>query len=249
MRPSRLTFYLDLAPDEYAEAVTFWRAATGSALSPARGEQGEFASLVPPSGDDHLRVQRLTEGPSGVHLDVYVEDLGAAVARAVDCGATVVDRGDFAVLRSPGGLAFCLIPAAMPATALAEPVTWPDGHRSRADQLCLDIGPSAYTAERAFWEALTGWSTRVTPRQEFARLQVPPALNVRILLQRLEHDEGPVRAHLDLATDDRDAEVRRLVALGAEQIGEGPMWTVLRPPAGPVLCVTARDPLTGRTSG
>ena len=50
---------------------------------------------------------------------------------------------------------------------------------------------------------------------------------------------------LDIATDDRPAEVGRLQELGAEPVGEGPMWTVLRPPAGPALCVTSRDPVTG----
>jgi len=238
-----MTFFLDLAPDEYDEAVSFWRAATGSSLSSPRGEHGEFASLVPPSGDDHLRVQRLGEGPSGVHLDVYVDALGPAVEHATGCGATLVSLGDYAVLRSPGGFPFCLVPGA--AAVPSEPVVWPGGHRSRADQLCLDIGPSAYPAERAFWEALTGWSSRVTPRGEFARLRVPPALKARMLLQRLERDEGPTRGHLDVATDDQAAEVRRLAALGAEPVWEGPLWMVMRPPAGPLMCVTARDPITG----
>jgi len=253
MDPTRLTFFLDLAPDEYAEAVAFWCAATGYDLSPSRGEHGEFASLVPPSGDDHLRVQRLEEGPSGVHLDLYVEDLDAALEHAADSGATLVSRDGHAVLRSPGGFPFCLVPG--PVATPSEPSVWPAdaadaaGHRSRIDQLCLDIGPSAYAAECAFWEALTGWPTQLTPRGEFTRLRVRPALRMRILLQRLEHDEGPVRGHLDVATDDRAAEVRRLTALGAVPIGEGSMWTVLRPPAGPVVCVTGRDPVTGHTSG
>ena len=66
-----------------------------------------------------------------------------------------------------------------------------------------------------------------------------------MLLQRLEHDEGPVHGHLDVATDDRSAEVGRLEALGATAVRENDEWTVLRPPAGPVLCVTDRDPGTG----
>lgn len=242
----RLTFFLDLARDDYAEAVAFWGEATGEELSEPRGEHDEFASFLPPAGDDHLRVQRIGEGPSRTHLDLHVPDLAAAVERAVGCGAIVVARPGHAVLRSPGGFPFCLVegPAAVP----SDPITWPDGHRSRADQLCLDIGPSAYAAECAFWSDLTGWPVRVTARTEFSRLQVPVALRARILLQRLEHDEGPVRGHLDIATDDRPAEVARLLEVGAEPFGEGPMWTVLRPPAGPVLCVTSRDPVTGTVS-
>jgi catechol 2,3-dioxygenase-like lactoylglutathione lyase family enzyme len=240
----RLTFFLDLTPGDHAAALAFWRAATGYELSPPRGEEGEFASLLPPAGDEHLKVQRLAEGTSGTHVDVHVADLAPAVEHALDCGAVLVAQPGHAVLRSPGGYLFCLVTA--PATAPSAPTSWPDGHRSRVDQLCLDIAPSVYDAECRFWAALTGWPTNHTPGSEFTRLQVPAELGTRVLLQRLEQDEGPVRGHLDLATDDRPVEVRRLVALGAVPIGEGPRWTVLRPPAGPPLCVTGRDPVTGR---
>lgn len=243
--PRRLTFFLDLPADEYAGAVAFWRAATGYGLSEPRGERGEFASLVPPAGDDHLRMQRLADGAAGTHLDLHVDDLSAAVGHALGCGATLVALSAHAVLRSPGGYLFCLVTA--PAGTASEPMTWPDGHRSRVDQLCLDIGPSTYDDECAFWSALTGWPVRHSDLAEFARLAVPVALGARILLQRLERDEGPVRGHLDVATDDRAAEVGRLVALGAEPMADGSSWTVLRPPAGPLLCVTDRDPV--RRSG
>lgn len=243
---ARLTLFLDVTSDEHPSAVDFWRGVTGYELSAPRGESGEFATLLPPAGDDHLRVQRVGDGPSGTHLDLHVADLSAAVEHAVGCGATLVARDDHAVLRSPGGYLFCLVTA--PATAPSAPTLWPDGHRSRVDQLCLDVGPSAHAEECAFWAALTGWPVRQTPRAEFARLAVPPALGVRVLIQRLEHDEGEVRGHLDIATNDREAEVRRLVALGAEPIHQGPIWTAMRAPAGPPVCVTGRDPVTGSTS-
>lgn len=52
---------------------------------------------------------------------------------------------------------------------------------------------------------------------------------------------GKNRVHLDLATDDREGEIARLVALGAER-GEthtapGMEWTVLRDPEGNEFCV------------
>jgi hypothetical protein len=241
---TRLTFFLDLSAEDHPVAVEFWRGVTGYELSAARGERDEFATLMPPAGDDHLRVQRIADGRSGTHLDVHVTELAAAVEHAVGAGAVLLARQEHAVLRSPGGYLFCLVTE--PATRPSAPITWPGGHRSRVDQLCLDVGPSAYDDECAFWERLTGWPVRVTPRVEFARLQVPAALRSRVLLQRLEQDEGPVRGHLDVATDDREAEVRRLVALGAEPLHDGPIWTALKPPVGPVLCVTGRDPVTGR---
>ena len=236
--PFWLTLFVDLAAAEWDAGIAFWAAATGYALSSLRGERDEFATLVPPSGDDHFRVQRVG-GASGVHLDVHVPDVEAAAARAAGLGATPVSFSDYAVLRSPAGFGFCLVGDA--AGRPARPMVWPGGHRALVDQLTIDIPPAAYDDETRFWSALTGWPTR--PAGEFIRLLTPAALPVRVLLQRT--GEGPVGGHLDIAADDRRAEVARLEALGAAVIGGGARWTVLRPPAGPLCCVTDRDPDTG----
>ena len=45
------------------------------------------------------------------------------------------------------------------------------------------------------------------------------------------------RLHLDLSTDDRVAEVRRLTALGARVIGEHEGWTTLADPENNEFCV------------
>lgn len=63
--------YLDLAPADFERGVAFWRGVTGYGLSQSRGERDQFATLVPPDGDDFLRVQRLDHGPTRVHLDVH----------------------------------------------------------------------------------------------------------------------------------------------------------------------------------
>jgi Glyoxalase-like domain len=64
---------------------------------------------------------------------------------------------------------------------------------------------------------------------------------LKVLLQRT-NDDGPVRAHLDLATTDQAAEVARLSALGAGVVRKTPQWTTLRDPAGLEFCVTRRRP-------
>jgi hypothetical protein len=55
---------------------------------------------------------------------------------------------------------------------------------------------------------------------------------------------GKNRMHLDLATDDREGEVERLVALGASRGEEhsvaGLTWTVMRDPEGNEFCVGTR---------
>lgn len=63
-----------------------------------------------------------------------------------------------------------------------------------------------------------------------------------IALQKVDEPKGGKnRVHLDLVTDDRAAEVARLVALGATQVDEqsaaGMEWTVLQDPAGNEFCV------------
>ena len=63
-------------------------------MSPSRGENGEFATLMPPDGDDFLRVQRLADGPSRIHLDLHVDDPSTAAERAVGLGAKVVGCPD-----------------------------------------------------------------------------------------------------------------------------------------------------------
>jgi Glyoxalase-like domain len=48
------------------------------------------------------------------------------------------------------------------------------------------------------------------------------------------------RVHLDLATDDRAAEVDRLSSLGARVLAEHEHWTTLADPDGNEFCVSAR---------
>jgi hypothetical protein len=226
-QPTWLTAFLDLPADEFEPAVAFWRAVTGYELSASRGEDAEFATLLPPSGDAFLRVQRLMEGESGLHLDLHAPDHA------------------FEVRRSPGGLPYCLVSseeAVRPA-----PATWPDGNRSMVDQVCLDIPPEIYDEECEFWASVTGWELFDGGRPEFRRLRKPPAQPLHVLLQRLDSPGGRVRAHLDLATDDRAAETRRHEAIGATVLRVHDGWTVMRPPAGPVYCITGRVPLADAT--
>lgn len=243
-----LTAFLDLAADEHAEGLALWERLTGYQRSSTRGDDGEFVSLLPPDGDEFLRVQRLGSGRSRIHLDVHVDDPFAAAEGVVRLGATVVaDRDTYLTLASPGGFTFCLVPHRLVphrASVVPEPTAWPDGLRSVPDQVCLDIPPSAYDAEFAFWAELTGWDQRPPrPDVEFARLTPSSSQPLQLLLQRLDDEEPAVRAHLDWSASDRDAEVERHVAAGAtrvERFERG--WTVMTGPDGLTYCVTRRGP-------
>lgn len=241
-----LSAFLDLQADQFDAGVRFWAAVTGYAVSPSRGDNDEFATLVPPDGDDFLRVQRLAAGPTRIHLDLGVTDPRRTADHAVAHGATeLLDVGEYAVLRSPGGLIFCFVGHS--GSRRPSPATWPGGHRSAVYQVCLDLPAETYDAEAVFWAEILGATPQVlAARPEFAWLRGERQFALDVLLQRLEATTGPVSAHLDFGTDDRPAEVSRQLALGAELLTTEQFWTVLRDPSGLVYCVTDRDPATGR---
>jgi hypothetical protein len=194
-------------------------------------------------GEVHLKLQRLGATAPRVHLDVHVDDPAAAEREAVALGASL-DRRPFAgvtVLRSPGGFTFCLVRGGT--GARPAPRTWPDGHTSYIDQVCLDVPPSRYDAELDFWEAATGWRRRV-PEQEFGRVTPGDDQPLQLLFQRLDDEQDHVTAHLDWATSDVAAEVAAHEAAGARVVARRDDWTVLRDPAGLAYCVTRREPGT-----
>lgn len=241
--PFWVTAYLDLAPEVHPGGVELWSRLTGYEVSAARGPHDEYVSLLPQDGDDYLDLQRLGSGTSRIHLDLHVHDVRAAAEAATAHGATVVaDEGDYVTLASPGGFVFCFVDH--PASTVPAPTVWPGGLRSQVDQVCLDVPPVAFDTEFAFWAEVTGWQQRpLRPDSEFARLTPAAGQPLHFLLQRLDDEEDAVRAHLDWAADDRDAEVARHVAAGAtvvERFDRG--WTVMTGPKGFTYCVTRRSP-------
>ncbi|MGH3361999.1 MAG: VOC family protein [Nocardioides sp.] len=241
-----ITAFLDLPSAGFDRTVRFWRDVTGYGISSTRGERDEFATLLPVAGESHLRVQRLHDGAPRVHLDLHVDDVAEAADRAVRRGARRAHspHGSVATLSSPGGQTFCFVPHH--GGGRARPGAWPGGHTSLVDQVCLDIPQQHHAAELRFWHDLTGWQLRrSTTAEEFHHLVRPEGMPIRLLLQRLGETAGGVRAHLDLATTDRDAETSRHERLGADVVDTHQHWTVLADPAGSPYCITDRNPESG----
>ncbi|MER6672450.1 VOC family protein [Streptomyces sp. NPDC000983] len=232
--------FVDRPAARFGPACDFWTAATGTGLSETRGDQGEFVTLLPESGDPCVKVQGVAEGAGGAHPDFAVEDVTGFVKDALRAGADPVAEHDgWAVLRSPAGQLFCAVP--WRGEARRPPVV----RGTRLDQICLDVPPSRYDAEVAFWTALLPeWEALPGSLPEFHVVRPPAGLPVRVLLQRLG-EERPVSAHLDLACADLDASLAEHERLGATLVHRGAHWRVLRDPAGGLYCLTGRDPVTG----
>jgi len=56
----------------------------------------------------------------------------------------------------------------------------------------------------------------------------------QVILQRVEH---PSRIHIDIETDDIEAEVKRLQGLGATVVEKMERWTVMEAPSKHRFCI------------
>lgn len=247
MRIAWISVFLDLPSDTWDTGLAFWRSATGTTPSTTRGAEGQFLTLLPPEGDEFVRVQRLAEGPR-LHLDLEAVDQPALVRLALDLGATELMREEHVVLASPGGFVFCVV-ADRGHRRRPGPVRGARGGRSLVDQVAIDVPGPLLDAERAFWEGLTGWQAGPEGDDGLQVLERPDGMPVRLLLQRLGDDDGRTRttAHLDLAAGgpDRATVEAEHVDLGAQVMRRHERWTVMRDPAGLEYCLTDRSPDTG----
>ena len=108
-------------------------------------------------------------------------------------------------------------------------------HHSRLHKVVVDVPDVDHDQELIFWQSALGQPlTRNEHLSEYhgALLQFP---DLGFLVQRLE--DGPARVHLDIHTDDLEAEVTRLEALGAVRVRMVSFWWVMRDPAGLPFCV------------
>jgi predicted enzyme related to lactoylglutathione lyase len=93
-----------------------------------------------------------------------------------------------------------------------------------------------------FWSEVTGY-VPVEVRDGFAALAAPDERGVRGILfwQVPEPKASKSRMHIDLASKSVEAEVKRLVSLGATAVehreGNGADWTVMLDPEGNEFCL------------
>jgi hypothetical protein len=95
----------------------------------------------------------------------------------------------------------------------------------------------------AFWQEALGYVPKYPPKEnDWALLIDPRGGHVNVSLQRVpEKRIGKNRLHLDLYAEDPDAEVDRLLKLGAKRFDRVPEpgedFVVLEDPEGNLFCV------------
>jgi hypothetical protein len=113
-------------------------------------------------------------------------------------------------------------------------------HKSRFCALVIDCENADLESASRFWSAALGKPVKGI-EESYATLDVRDT-EPMILLQRVTH---PSRVHLDIESDDVEAEVQRLEKLGARRVEKIRTWWVMEAPTGQRFCVVKpqRGPL------
>jgi catechol 2,3-dioxygenase-like lactoylglutathione lyase family enzyme len=99
-----------------------------------------------------------------------------------------------------------------------------------------------------FWSSAIGYRLREAPEDDrWAILISPTAAGSQLaLMKSVTAVQAHPRVHLDLYADNREAEISRLIELGARRVewdsyGDSPDFVVLEDPDGNRFCVIEKD--------
>jgi len=105
-------------------------------------------------------------------------------------------------------------------------------HHSRLGCLVIDCKTADLSRAVDFWSGALGLKGEVDADGKYAVFATEAG--PKVLLQAVDHES---RVHLDIETDDKDAEVERLKALGATEVARIKRWIVMEAPTGHRFCV------------
>ncbi|WP_422040585.1 VOC family protein [Roseibium sp.] len=107
-------------------------------------------------------------------------------------------------------------------------------HKSRLGDLVIDCEGGDIDEHAAFWAQALGRTLEDAPKNPRYRRLFGKDGEIGILLQAVEH---PARVHLDIETDNPEAEVARLEKLGAKIVRRFDSWVVMEATSGHRFCV------------
>jgi predicted enzyme related to lactoylglutathione lyase len=113
-------------------------------------------------------------------------------------------------------------------------------HKSKLAGFIIDCRTNDLDAAAAFWGAALGFKVGRTddPDDEGYTRLFDHQNDLHIEVQKVTH---PSRVHLDIETDDLDAEVARLEKLGARCIQKIKRWWLMEAPTGQRFCVVRKS--------
>ena len=106
-------------------------------------------------------------------------------------------------------------------------------HKSRLGAIIIDCRTDELDEAAEFWGQALGYSTERTDDELYVELETGPN-ELQVEVQKVDH---PSRIHIDIETDNIEAEVRRLEGLGAKRLEEIKSWWVMEAPTGQRFCV------------
>ena len=110
-------------------------------------------------------------------------------------------------------------------------------HKSRLAGFIIDCRTDDLERATQFWSAALGYEVRALaeesdPKKYRELFTGNEGLHVEV--QKVDHDS---RVHLDIESDDIEAEVQRLEKLGAKRVSKGLRWWIMEAPTGQRFCV------------
>ena len=110
-------------------------------------------------------------------------------------------------------------------------------HKSRLAGFIIDCKTDDLDAAATFWTQALGYTLRnpenAADEGRYRTLETGPA-DLHVEVQQVDH---PSRVHIDIETDDIEAEVARLEKLGAKRVEKLERWWVMEAPTGQRFCV------------
>jgi predicted enzyme related to lactoylglutathione lyase len=109
-------------------------------------------------------------------------------------------------------------------------------HKSKLAGFIIDCETLDLDGAADFWSRALGMPLRALPEEESTtyRALEDTRQGLQIEVQAVTH---PSRVHLDIETDDIEAEVARLEQLGAKRVEKIRTWWVMEAPTGQRFCV------------
>lgn len=111
-------------------------------------------------------------------------------------------------------------------------------HKSRLAGFIIDCQGGDLGEAAGFWSQAIGLGVTDPDENDDGRYAVLETLrgDLRVEVQRVSHAS---RVHLDIESDDIEAEVARLIALGATEVSRphDGRWVVMQAPTGHRFCV------------